>query len=146
MIVFDLSCDKGHVFETWFKDGATFDRARKRRHLSCSICGSTKIDKAPMAPSVTRGPRERSRPLAVAVDPEAAQAAALMKGLAELRQKIEESCDPVGERFAEEARAMHYGEKKKRSIYGAASDRQADELHEEGIEFSRIPWVARRDS
>ena len=146
MIVFDLSCDKGHVFEAWFKDGATFERARKRRQLNCSICGSAKIDKAPMAPAVGRGGRERSQPMAVRVDPEAAQAAALMTGLTELRQKIEESCDHVGERFAEEARAMHYGEKKKRSIYGEASDEQAQELHEEGIKVSRIPWIARRDS
>lgn len=163
MIVFDLRCGKGHVFEAWFKDGATFERQNKRGLVACAICGSTKTEKAIMAPRIGSG--SRAEPAAETVAPEekavaapaenrsevandsmAVQAAALMKELGELRRKIEASCDAVGDKFAEEARKIHYGEAKKRNIYGEATDREAQELAEEGIEFGRVPWVPRTDS
>ncbi len=75
-----------------------------------------------------------------------AEAAELMGQLRELRQKVEETCDYVGGNFAEEARKIHYGEQDPRNIYGETSDRQAKELHEEGVTFNRIPWAPRHDS
>jgi hypothetical protein len=160
MIVFDLQCGKGHVFEAWFKDGATFERQHKRGLVSCAICGSTKTKKSMMAPRIGSGKSQAEpsapvetpaeapaeHPVALANAPAALRAAALMKELAELRRKVETSCDNVGDKFAEEARKMHYGEAKKRSIYGDATEKEAEELHEEGIEVGRIPWVPRTDS
>ena len=149
MIVFDLRCDKGHVFEAWFKDSAAFARQKKRRQVGCAVCGSTAIDKAPMAPRIARarkGNVEDAQPKSYANDPSAARAAALTKELAELRTHVEENCDYVGPRFAEEARKMHYNEAKKRNIYGEASDAEASELADEGIQFSRVPWLPRRDA
>ena len=75
-----------------------------------------------------------------------ADAAELMGQLRELRRKVEETCDYVGGEFAEEARKIHYGERDPRNIYGGTSDRQAKELHEEGVTFNRIPWAPRHDS
>ncbi len=75
-----------------------------------------------------------------------AEAAELMGQLRELRQKVEENCDYVGGEFAEEARKIHYGEQDPRNIYGETSDQQAEELHEEGVTFNRIPWAPRHDS
>ena len=69
-----------------------------------------------------------------------------MKQLSDLRVQIEKNCDYVGPQFAEDARKMHYGEAEKRNIYGEASDVDARELADEGIEVSRIPWAIRRDS
>ena len=66
--------------------------------------------------------------------------------LGELRATVESECDYVGERFSEEARRMHYGEAEKRGIYGEASDEQAKELVDEGIEVKKIPWLPRRDA
>ncbi|MGQ0664478.1 MAG: DUF1178 family protein [Pseudomonadota bacterium] len=156
MIVFDLKCGNGHVFESWFKDGATFERQHKRGHMACTICGSLEVAKAVMAPRISSAkdavpPREQGgtpgeSPVGVANHPAAPRAVALARELAELRRRVEENCEPVGDRFAEEARKMHYGEAEKRGIYGEASDRQAYELTEEGIEFSRVPWPPRRDS
>jgi hypothetical protein len=155
MIVYDLACEKGHVFEAWFKDSAAYDRQEKKKHLSCAICGSTRVRKAPMAPRIGGGKAE-SEPAAAndrtteqasyANDPRMAKAAALMKELAELRRHVEKNADYVGEKFADEARQMHYGEKKRRNIYGEASAEDAKELNEEGIEFSRIPWIPKHDS
>ena len=102
MIVFDLECGKGHVFEAWFKDSATFERQHKRGLVTCAVCGSTKTKKAIMAPRLGGGkaeaepvaqvpvvPAAAERKVALANDPAALRAAALMKELGELRRKIE---------------------------------------------------------
>jgi hypothetical protein len=152
MIVFDVCCDKGHVFEGWFKDSASFARQAKKGLVECTHCGSTKVRKALMAPAVagTKARKAKQEPMqvAVAAPPEAPSGtpAALMQELRALRRKIEENCDYVGPRFTEEARKMHYDEAEKRSIYGEATADEAKELIEEGIEVGQIPWVPREDS
>jgi hypothetical protein len=173
MIVFDLKCNRGHVFEAWFNDAATYEKLRKARHISCSMCDSTKVEKALMAPRVAtrkgRGTRKTedraaetrakaaeksvktpAQPTAIAeryaTDPQAVKAAELMKQLTELRQQVEKNCDYVGENFPEEARKIHYGETEKRNIYGEASPEEASEMADEGIEFAQIPWLPRRDA
>lgn len=78
--------------------------------------------------------------------PEAARKALLRTALAALRSKVETDCEHVGDRFAEEARRIHYGETAARGIYGDATGEEADALAEEGIEFGRIPWTPRLDS
>jgi len=173
MIVFELKCRNGHQFEAWFNNASNYERLRKGGHVACSVCGSTRVDKALAAPRIsTSKKRSTTAPVsaeAVAVeaapkqpgkardgalagpgryanDPAAAKAADLMKQLNELRGQIEKNCDYVGKRFPEEARKMHYGEAPKRNIYGEASDGEAKALSDEGVEFSRIPWAQRRDS
>jgi hypothetical protein len=151
MIVYELACDKGHTFEGWFKDSATYDRQEKRKQLSCAVCGSSRVRKAPMAPRIGSG-KGKDADAAVpaqasyANDPDMKRAAVLMKELAELRRHVEKNADYVGPKFADEARQMHYGEKERRNIYGEASNKEAKELADEGIEFARIPWMPRHDS
>jgi hypothetical protein len=161
MILFDLRCAKGHVFEGWFRDGAAFDAQAASRKVACPVCGSRNVVKAPMAPRIGKGSAaERDRPAekAGAADkerrPDAAGAAKptpapthmhVVQALRELRRHVEANCDYVGERFAEEARRIHYGETDRRNIYGEASDEEARALDEEGVEFKRIPWVPRHD-
>ncbi|CAO3448685.1 DUF1178 family protein [Azospirillum largimobile] len=72
--------------------------------------------------------------------------AEVMRQLTEVRRSVEKNCDYVGDRFAEEARRIHYGETDPRGIYGEASDDEVAELHEEGVTFHRIPWIPRSDS
>lgn len=72
--------------------------------------------------------------------------AEVMRQLTEVRRSVEKNCDYVGDRFAEEARRIHYGETDPRGIYGEASDEEVAELHEEGVTFHRIPWIPRTDS
>ncbi|MBP2300001.1 DUF1178 family protein [Azospirillum picis] len=72
--------------------------------------------------------------------------AEVMRHLTEVRRTVEKNCDYVGDRFAEEARRIHYGETDPRGIYGQASDEEVAELHEEGVTFHRLPWVPRTDS
>lgn len=148
MIAFDLCCERGHGFEAWFKDSAEFERLAKRKLLSCAVCGSSKVKKAVSAPALsgTRSQNEGKSGQPYATHPDAQKMTALMKELAELRKKVEENADYVGDRFADEALKIHYGEVEKRSIYGEATDQDAARLTEEGVEFARIPWVRRADS
>ena len=139
MILFDLKCPKHHVFEAWFPDSDAFDSQVAGRRVSCPVCGSRRIEKAPMAPRIGKG--EPAPPPAAPP-----QMAAMRQVLRQLRKQVEENCDYVGGRFPEEARRIHYGEIEKRDIYGEASDEEAQALDEEGIEVRRIPWIPRHDS
>jgi hypothetical protein len=154
MIRFALRCQKGHEFEAWFRNGDTYERQAKRGEVRCPDCGSPKVSKAIMAPAIGRGSRraaaEAPVPEAPAAPPEARPAAPdagemhvagkLREALREMRRFIEANAEYVGPRFADEARKMHKGEADERSIYGEASDAEAEALKEEGIEFGRIPW------
>lgn len=135
MISYDLTCEKEHLFEAWFASSAAFDTLKAAGEVSCPECGSTQIEKALMAPSLSRKVGEEKRMTA------AEERARVRAALKEVRKAVEETSDYVGKEFAEEARKMHYGEADKRNIYGEADDDEARELAEEGVPFAKIPWV-----
>jgi hypothetical protein len=149
MIRYALICDRRHEFEIWFKNSADYDRQHKRGLVSCPACGSSKVEKALMAPALGRSSNSIAAPAVETPPekPEAAQPVAMMtpqeqelRGkLKELREHLTKNADHVGSKFPEEARKMHYGEIEHRSIYGEASPQDAKELHEEGIEFHPLP-------
>lgn len=136
MIKYQLQCDKDHEFAGWFPSSDAFDKQVKRKLVECPDCGSTKVRKALMAPSVAT-----SRKKAKIETAEAAKAKAeVMKAMRELRQKVEQNAEYVGPRFAEEARRIHYKETDEgKGIYGEASLEEAKELIEEGIDFMPLP-------
>ncbi|HEX3969870.1 MAG TPA: DUF1178 family protein [Stellaceae bacterium] len=165
MIVFTLRCKDGHEFETWFRDGATYERQSRRGLVTCPDCGSTEVEKAIMAPRLGRStksdPAPRlSRPEA-APEGEAAPAvpqtapseperpptqAEFRRALQVLRGYVETNCENVGKGFADEARRIHKGEAKARGIYGDATPAEAEKLADEGIEVAAIPWVPTNDA
>jgi hypothetical protein len=145
MILFDLKCGKGHVFEAWFRDGSSADRQMAGRKVACPECGNSKVAKAPMAPRIAGKGEGETKPQAPSKEM-VAMSTKLRKELGELRAKVEANCDYVGEKFAEEARKIHYGETDSRSIYGETSKEEAHALADEGVEFARIPWLPRHDS
>ena len=136
MILFDLRCADSHVFEAWFRDGETYETQAKAGEIACPVCGDTAIAKALMAPNVARGGET--------ISPE--QAAQAMRYLSAVRDHVEKTHDPVGDKFPEEARKIHYGEAEKRNIYGNATLDDARALDEEGIEIGVLPAPARRKS
>lgn len=140
MILFDLKCHTGHVFEAWFRDGATFETQKLMGEIACPICGETKVSKAPMAPRIGKS---RNEPQGIGGE-ETKLAGALAKELERLFRHIEENADYVGDQFPEEARRIHQDEAERRDIYGEASESETRALIEEGVEIHRIPWVRRR--
>jgi hypothetical protein len=157
MIHYNVRCQHGHEFDGWFKDSAGFDKLAKRGLVECPTCGDTKVARALMAPAVaTRDvvPRQEILPpapppapptqqMATTGGPVPAQVRAVLQ---RIRAEVEKNCDYVGPAFAEEARKIHHGESDARGIYGETTPEQAEALKDEGIEFSRIPWVPRADA
>lgn len=150
MIVYRLSCTNHHGFDAWFRDSGTCDEQLENGKVVCPDCGSRDVRKAIMAPRLNkrrdRPPAEPAPVPQAAPEPSAVAAGEVIKQLRELRKRIEESADYVGNQFAEEARKIHYGEVERRDIYGEASPDEASRLKEEGVEFVGIPWVPRHDS
>ena len=154
MIRYALHCDRNHEFESWFQSSSAYDSQVKRKLVTCPVCGSAKVDKAIMAPRIVgKKGRERVAPepapaptTEVAPPQQEAPASLMMAQERELRAKLKElrdhivkNADNVGERFPNEARAMHYGDKEHRPIYGEASPDEAKALIDEGIEVSPLP-------
>jgi hypothetical protein len=142
MIVFDLACADGHRFEGWFASSAAFADQHARALVTCPHCGSSAIDKAPMAPAVPAKGNARAevappRSVTGKLPPEVAKA---MQALATAQANALKNSTWVGERFAEESRAMHYGERDHATIHGQATPEQAVALAEEGITVSPLPF------
>jgi hypothetical protein len=134
MIRFSLACHNEHSFDGWFRNSEDFEKQKKRGLIACPDCGSTGVEKALMAPSVSTG-RKREK-MALAMNAEQKKALAQLKALSE---KLRENADYVGDKFAEEARKIHFGETDPRGIYGEATPEEAKGLAEEGVEFMPLP-------
>lgn len=140
MIRYDLVCDNAHEFDGWFRDSAAYDQQAQRGLVACTVCGSAKVDKQLMAPGIPgKSNRKSCTPLKMAAGPVDPRAQKLMKMMRELRQNVEANAEYVGDKFAEEARKIHYQEAEKRGIYGEATRDDATALIEEGIEVHPLP-------
>jgi hypothetical protein len=149
MIRYNLRCDRGHAFESWFQSSHAYETQEKRRLVNCPSCGSAKVERAIMAPQIVS---KKSRDLSVTAPAAATEATTpastplmmaqereLRAKLRELRDHIVKNADNVGERFPNEARKMHYGDIEHRPIYGEASPEEARSLIDEGVEVSPLP-------
>lgn len=134
MIRFSLHCDKSHDFEGWFRDNADFDTQSKRGLVECPVCASKNVEKSLMAPAVSTGRKKET--MALAANAEQKRMMAEIKALAD---KMKENSDYVGDRFAQEARKIHFGEAEARGIYGEANLDDVKSLAEDGVPFLPIP-------
>ena len=142
MIVFDLKCgEEGHVFEAWFGSSEDYDSQAARGLVQCPLCGSLDIVKAVMAPRVgAQGKRAGADAPADVALGGAGDVKAMLAAMAAAQKKMLEGSDFVGERFADEARAIHLGEAAARSIHGKATRAQTDSLIEDGIRVAPLPF------
>ena len=141
MIKYALACEDAHGFESWFPDAAAFDRQSRRGLVSCPVCGSTRVAKAIIAPSVV-GAAHDKRAVAATTAPVAlvdGKRRALNEAIRALQREIEAHTDNVGTKFAETARAIHAGDEPERAIRGQASGAEVEALLEEGVEVMPMP-------
>ena len=134
MIRFSLACDKEHEFEGWFRSNDDFEKQAKRGLIDCPACGSHRVQKTLMAPAVSTGRKREKIALAMGE-----QQRTVMAELKALSEKMRENADYVGDKFAEEARKIHFGETDQRGIYGEATPDEARSLAEDGVSFMPIP-------
>jgi len=138
MIKYQLRCDADHEFEGWFRNSSDYDAQASDGMLSCPACGSAKVGKAIMAPAISSSETKAQR----VADMRRSIAAAAERA----RDYVEKNFDYVGERFPEEARKIHYGEKSPRGIYGEASGAEVKALIDEGVEVAPLPGGAKKDA
>ncbi len=157
MIRYMLKCDQDHQFESWFRSADAFDTLCAQAQVSCPICGSEKVTKAMMAPTVstTRSaadvpstpaaaaavqPTPHSAPLA----PDQPTPEQIERAMAKLRAEVEQNSDYVGVEFADEARKIHTGDAPPRAIYGEANFEEAKALLEDGVPVLPLPFRPKR--
>lgn len=140
MIHYDLICDHGHEFDGWFRDSAAYDAQVKGGLVVCTLCGSDTVEKQIMAPGIpaksNTKPDGPQKMMAGPLDP---RMQSMMQMMREVRKNVEANSEYVGDRFAEEARKIHYAETEKRGIYGEATADDTKALIEEGIEIHPLP-------
>ncbi|MEM1106479.1 MAG: DUF1178 family protein [Pseudomonadota bacterium] len=130
MIKYALSCgDCAAEFDAWFASSSAYDDQKAKGLVQCAACSSTQVSKQIMAPAVSGTKRPK------ADSPEAAA----RQFFAKARAHVASTFDYVGDRFADEARAIHYGEAKERPIWGATTPGEAKALQDEGVPSAPLP-------
>ena len=139
MKVFNLCCEKDHAFEGWFASAEAFDAQFAQGLIECPICGVKSVRRLPSAPrlNLSSGGQEPSVP--APASPSSAGSPTVHEMWARMARYIRENTEDVGERFAEEARRIHYDEAPERAIRGVTSREEARELADEGIEVFSFP-------
>ena len=139
MKVLNLQCGHAHAFEGWFASEDDFQGQLARGLVECPLCGDTGITKLPSAPRLNLGASEPSAPAAKQEVMNAAPNAQLQAAWMQLVKQVMANTEDVGERFAEEARKIHYGESEERGIRGQATKEETQALLEEGIGVLPLP-------
>lgn len=135
MIRFSLHCGNAHEFDAWFRSNEDFDEQKKSGLLSCPFCHSTSIEKQLMAPAVSTA-RKREQQVGLGLEAEQQK---MLSALREVTKKVRKEAEYVGDRFAEEARRIHFKEVEERAIYGEASVKEVSSLMEDGIPVVPLP-------
>ncbi|MEH6789172.1 DUF1178 family protein [Parasphingorhabdus sp.] len=154
MIIFDLTCSEGgHRFEGWFASSADYADQQANGLLDCPVCGSSKIEKAAMAPNVARkgnqtpaaAPATDGRPDSPPAKPVSSRVTVpaeyqeLIGKLAKAQAQMLSNSEWVGDKFAARARDIHYGDADEKPIHGTASAEEVADLAEEGITATPLP-------
>ena len=132
MIKYNLICECGKTFESWFLSSDEHEVQRRKKLINCIYCDSTSVRKSVMAPNLFSKTNKTSKNTNIEKK--------IKKQLLDLRRYIEKNCKNVGDNFPREARNIHYGKKTSKGIYGKATPEETAELLKEGIDVATIPW------
>ena len=135
MIKYNLKCKNKHEFESWFSDSKEFEKLRQKKIIECTLCGTKNVQKSIMSPSIL------SKNQKVKNIQSARYLKKIRKDLLKMRNFIEKNFNYVGDNFPQEVRNIYYDKNKNKNIYGKATPEEAEELREEGIELTTIPWI-----
>ena len=143
MIKYKLTCKEcKKSCDSWFSSSKEFERLKKMKLINCNFCVSLKVEKSLMAPNIINNTENfKSK------NYEREKLRKFKKEIRKYQNFIKNNLEYVGEKFAFEARSIHYSSKKKpKGIYGKATSEQLKELQEEGIETQSIPWIEDKEN
>ena len=135
MIKYNLKCKNKHEFESWFLDSKEFEKLKSKKMIECIFCKTKSIEKSIMAPSVLSQEQKRKNQKSVKYIKK------IQKDLLKMRNFVEKNFEYVGNNFPREVRNVYYDKRKNKNIYGKATPEETQELEEEGIELTAIPWI-----
>jgi hypothetical protein len=135
MIRYNLKCKNKHEFESWFSDSKEFDKLKSKKMIECIFCKTKSIEKSIMAPSILSQEQKQKNQKSTKYVKK------IQKDLLKMRNFVEKNFEYVGNNFPREVRSVHYDKRKNKNIYGKATPEETQELEEEGIELTEIPWI-----
>ena len=138
MIKYNLICECGKTFESWFSSSTEYDALRRKKLINCIYCDSTSIDKSIMSPNLFSKSNEIYKKTKLEKN--------IKKQLLKFQKYIEKNCMNVGDNFPQVARSIYYDKKTSRGIYGKATPEETAELLEEGIDITTIPWINKSEN
>ena len=140
MIKYNLKCNNEHEFESWFSDSNEFDNLKKKKLLECIFCSSKNVNKSIMAPMIsgTKMNDSETQELSENLLNEKDK-------LLKLRKFVENNFEYVEKNFSDKVREIYYDKKNKKAIYGSTTDKEKEELEEEGINLLSVPWVQKNN-
>ena len=144
MVVYDLICALGHCFEGWFDNLGDLSAQLAGHSLVCPVCGNGQINRRPSTFGLVKAGRAPEKQ-AESQPPDADAPVEMLRKWAEFSRRLEREFDDVGQGFAEEALKMHYGVAERRGIRGLSTEPQEEMLRKEGIEFFKVPLLARKN-
>ena len=135
MIKYNLKCKHKHEFESWFLDSKEFEKLKSKKMIECIFCKTKSIEKSIMAPSVLNQEQKQQNQKSIKYIKK------IQKDLLKARNFVEKNFEYVGSNFPREVRNVYYDNRKNKNIYGKATPEETQELEEEGIEITAIPWI-----
>ncbi len=140
MIKYKLICkDCNNIFDSWFSSSKEYEKLKKKKYLNCHICNSKKIEKTLMAPNILNSLDVKSKDMDKIKE--------IKLKLKEFKKFVKDNFKYVGDNFAHEARLIHYDSKKKnKAIYGKASQKEIEDLKQEGIKTEEFPWIEDKEN
>ena len=135
MIKYNLKCKHKHEFESWFLDSKEFEKLKSKKMIECIFCKTKSVEKSIMAPSVLAQEQKQKNKKSTKYIKK------IQKDLSKMRNFVEKNIEYVGSNFPREVRNVYYDKRKNKNIYGKATPEETQELEEEGIELTAIPWI-----
>ena len=135
MIKYNLKCKNKHEFESWFSSSKEFEKLKSKKIIECTFCGTKNVQKSIMSPSVINKEQiEKNIKSSRYIKK-------IRQDLLKMRSFIEKNFKYVGDNLPQEVRNIYYDKSKNKNIYGKATLEETEELREEGIELTTIPWI-----
>ena len=140
MIKYNLKCKNKHEFESWFSDSKEFEKLKSKKMIECALCGTKVIEKSIMSPNVLSKEEKENKIKS------SKNLKKIREDMLKMRNFVEKNFEYVGKDFPREVRNIYYDNRKNKNIYGKATEEETEELKEEGIELTSIPWIDKREN
>tara|TARA_Y100000741_G_C18076089_1_gene486661 strand:- start:274 stop:693 length:420 start_codon:yes stop_codon:yes gene_type:complete len=135
MIKYNLKCKKNHEFESWFSNSKEYEKLKRKKLIECIFCKSLEVEKTIMSPRIVNSKKISKTEV---MEKELKK---IKKDLINIKKFVKQNFEFVGDRFSKEVKNMYYDKKNNKNIYGTATEQEKEELQNEGIELTTIPWV-----